>query len=178
MSMTEKEKKELQEVVQEMMTPIKVSFAVLNVEDPEMGECFLEMWMEELEKLSGKAKANAVAANGPKVKAMVSHPMGGKTDEEIVSTRDRAVKELEKLGYTVVNTLFTDEWVKNQNRSDDGVVSPLWFLAKSLEAMSSCHVVYFCKGWEQARGCLIEHEAAKAYGLKIIYEEDMTNDYQ
>lgn len=29
---------------------------------------------------------------------------------------------------------------------------------------------YFCKGWEKARGCRIEHEAAKAYGLEIIYE--------
>ena len=53
-----------------------------------------------------------------------------------------------------------------------GVVQiPLCFLAKSLENMSLCHAAYFCKGWEQARGCRIEHEAAKAYGLKIIYEE-------
>ena len=48
---------------------------------------------------------------------------------------------------------------------------PLCFLAKSLENMSLCHAAYFCKGWEETRGCRIEHEAAKAYGLKIIYEE-------
>ena len=52
-----------------------------------------------------------------------------------------------------------------------GVVQiPLCFLAKSLENMSLCHAAYFCKGWENARGCRIEHEAAKAYGLEIIYE--------
>ena len=30
---------------------------------------------------------------------------------------------------------------------------------------------FFCKGWESARGCKIEHEAAVAYGLDIIEEE-------
>ena len=52
---------------------------------------------------------------------------------------------------------------------------PLCFLAKSLECMSACHAVYFCRGWENARGCRIEHEAAKAYGLTIIYEEPKEN---
>ena len=37
--------------------------------------------------------------------------------------------------------------------------------------MSLCHAAYFCKGWEKARGCRIEHEAATAYGLTILYEE-------
>ena len=38
--------------------------------------------------------------------------------------------------------------------------------------MSKCHAAYFCKGWENARGCRIEHDAAIAYGLKIIYEDE------
>lgn len=105
-------------------------------------------------------------------KAMLSQPMGGKTDEEIVETRERAIKVLEAKGYEVVNTLFTDEWYNHENMEKRGVVQiPLCFLAKSLENMSLCHTVYFCKGWENARGCKIEHEAAVAYGLDIIYEE-------
>ena len=43
-------------------------------------------------------------------KAMLSQPMAGKTDEEIVATREKAIKVLEEKGYEVVNTLFTDEW--------------------------------------------------------------------
>lgn len=106
-------------------------------------------------------------------KAMLSQPMGGKTDEEIVETRERAIKVLEAKGYEVVNTLFKDEWYSHENMEKRGVVQiPLCFLAKSLENMSLCHTVYFCKGWENARGCKIEHEAAVAYGLDIIYEED------
>ena len=106
------------------------------------------------------------------MKAMLSQPMAGKTDEEIIATREKAVKELESRGYKIVNTLFTDDWYKSENMKKRGVVQiPLCFLAKSLENMSLCHAVYFCKGWEQARGCRIEHDAAVAYGLEIIYEE-------
>ncbi len=107
------------------------------------------------------------------MKAMLSQPMGGKTDEEIVETRERAIKVLEGMGFEIVNTLFTDEWYSDWKMEERGVVNrPLCFLAKSLENMSLCHVAYFCKGWEHARGCRIEHDAAVAYGMKIIYEED------
>ena len=42
-----------------------------------------------------------------------------------------------------------------------------------MENMSKCHCAYFCKGWDadHVRGCKIEHDAAKAYGLEIIYEK-------
>lgn len=107
-----------------------------------------------------------------KMKAMLSQPMAGKTNDEIVATREKAIAALEAQGYEIVNTLFTDEWYGKEAMEARGVVqSPLCFLAKSLENMSLCHAAYFCKGWENARGCRIEHEAAKAYGLKILYEE-------
>jgi hypothetical protein len=103
---------------------------------------------------------------------MLSQPMAGKTEQEIVSARESAVKALEGMGYEVVNTLFTDEWYGNDQMAARGVVQiPLCFLAKSLENMSKCHAAYFCKGWENARGCRIEHDAAAAYGLEVIYEQ-------
>lgn len=107
------------------------------------------------------------------MKAMLSQPMAGKSDAEIVATRKRAIAALENAGYEIVNTLFTDEWYSEASMQERGVVNrPLCFLAKSLENMSLCHAAYFCKGWENARGCRIEHEAARAYGLEIIYEEE------
>ena len=106
------------------------------------------------------------------MKAMLSQPMAGKTDEEIVATRERAIQVLKEKGYEIVNTLFTDEWYSDESMKARGVVNiPLCFLAKSLGNMSLCHAAYFCKGWEQTRGCRIEHDAAEAYGLDIIYEE-------
>lgn len=107
-----------------------------------------------------------------KPKAMLSQPMGGRTNEEIVAAREKAIAALEARGYQVVNTLFTDEWYSHKNMEARGVEQiPLCFLAKSLENMSLCHAAYFCKGWENARGCKIEHQAAVEYGLEIIYEE-------
>ena len=104
-------------------------------------------------------------------KAMISQPMAGRTDEEIVQTRERAIAFLKGMSYEVVNTLFTDEWYSKEAMEERGVVQvPLCFLAKSLENMSLCHAAFFCKGWENARGCRIEHETAVAYGLTIIYE--------
>ena len=103
-------------------------------------------------------------------KAMLSQPMSGKTNEEIIKTREKAVKYLEEHGYEVVNTLFTDEWYSKENMETRGVVQiPLCFLAKSIENMSLCHTAYFCPGWDNARGCKIEHDAAVAYGLEVIY---------
>ena len=105
------------------------------------------------------------------MKAMLSQPMAGKTEEEIKETRERAIQVLREKGYEIVNTLFTDEWYSKESMEERGVVQiPLCFLAKSLESMSLCHAVYFCKGWENTRGCRIEHDAAVAYGLDVIYE--------
>lgn len=107
------------------------------------------------------------------MKAMLSQPMAGKTDEEIKATREKAIAALKEKGYAIVNTLFTDEWYSNEKMEERGVVQiPLCFLAESLTNMSLCHAAYFCKGWENARGCRIEHDAAVAYGLTIFYEED------
>lgn len=106
------------------------------------------------------------------MKAMLSQPMAGKSEEEIKATREMAIATLKEKGYEIVNTLFTDEWYDGKAMEKRGIVQiPLCFLAKSLESMSTCHAVYFAKGWEKARGCRIEYAAAVAYGLNIIYEE-------
>ena len=105
-------------------------------------------------------------------KAMLSQPMARKADAQIIATREKAIKALKERGYEIVNTLFTDEWYSKEKMKERGVVQiPLCFLAKSLENMSLCHAAYFCKGWENARGYKLEHDAAVAYGLEIIYEE-------
>ena len=105
-------------------------------------------------------------------KAMISQPMAGETDEQIAATREKAIADLEAMGYEVVNALFTDEWYGDEAMRERGVVQvPLCYLAKSLENMSLCHAAYFVKGWEKARGCRIEHDAAVAYGLEVLYED-------
>lgn len=110
--------------------------------------------------------------NNPKERklAMISQPMNGLTDEEIEETHKKARGHLERLGYTVAETYTSNAEKEN----------PIYCLSLALETMAQCEVVYFCEGWEDYRGCRIEHEVAEAYDLGIIYatDEELLSDEQ
>lgn len=111
-----------------------------------------------------------MALNVMSPRFFVSQPMNGKTEQEIEETREKAILEMMPRGYILEDSYFKEEF------KDDGYHvenRPIWFLAKSLDKMSHCAAAYFCKGWENARGCRIEHEVAKEYGLTIFYEEEV-----
>lgn len=100
------------------------------------------------------------------MKAMIIQPMAGKTAPEIIYTRTKAIEQLAALGYELENTLFDNLEVRSTVKN-----IPLFYLANSILVMSRCDAVYLCDGWENARGCKIEHAAATAYGLTTIYEQ-------
>jgi hypothetical protein len=106
------------------------------------------------------------------LKAMISQPMNGYTDDQVTAIRAKAVDVMHAKGYGVVDTFFKDDWADSDKLAEKGIEQvPLLFMSKSLEKMAECHAVYFCKGWEEARGCRIEHQVAEAYGLTIFEEE-------
>lgn len=91
--------------------------------------------------------------------------MNGKTNDEILSVRKKAIKSAEReLGepVEVIDSFFKD--APHDAR-------PLWFLGKSLELLSTADVVYFAKGWKNARGCRIENQCAVDYGIDLIIED-------
>lgn len=95
-------------------------------------------------------------------KLFISQPMRGKTDEEILKERNEAIaiaKDVMEDDIEVIDSFF-------QNAPAEA--NPLWFLGKSIELLSSADVVYFCNGWSDARGCRIEYECAKEYGIDTI----------
>ena len=97
-------------------------------------------------------------------KVFISQPMNGKTDKEILEQREIAIAAAEYfLGEPVeeIKSFFEDYNPKN------GCI-PLKYLAKSIDLLADADVVYFAPGWEEARGCKIEHECAEAYGISII----------
>jgi hypothetical protein len=107
-------------------------------------------------------------------KIMISQPMNGFTDEQIIETRNRFLQFAKKENLEVVNTYFKDEWFAKIELNHVGVIQvPVYYLAKALEKMALCNAVIFAKGWENARGCQIEHEVALQYGLDILYEEQI-----
>lgn len=105
------------------------------------------------------------------MKVMISQPMGGITERDILETRDRVKKELEGSGYEVVDSYLDDSEHSDESLEKRGVMNkPLYYLGSSLKIMSECDIVYFCKGWQNARGCRLEHEAAKEYNMTIVEE--------
>lgn len=95
------------------------------------------------------------------MKVMISQPMQGKTDEQIKTEKQRIVDKLEKLHIEVVNSLFDEEALNDINAG-------LYYMAKSIEVMSNVDAVLFTKDWQTARGCRIERQIAKEYGVKIL----------
>ena len=95
-------------------------------------------------------------------KLFISQPMRGKSDEEIMKERENAIiKATEMIGeeVKVLETFFDDF---------DSDAKPLDYLARSIEFLGKADVAYFAHGWENARGCKIEHECAVEYGIDRI----------
>ena len=99
-------------------------------------------------------------------KLFISQPMRGKTDEEILKEREKAIEKAKSIladDAEIIDSFFTDDYV-SKNR-------PLYCLGKSLKLLAGADVAYFVKGWEYARGCKIEHTCAIEYGVECIEEE-------
>lgn len=97
-------------------------------------------------------------------KLFISQPMGGLTKEEIMEQRNIAIIEAKNVvgdDVEVMETYFEDY-------NPSGGCRPLKHLAKSLELLADADVVYFAKGWEERRGCVIEHECCVQYGHAMI----------
>ena len=95
-------------------------------------------------------------------KLFISQPMRDKTNEEIERERQSAIQSVkEKYGddVEVIDSFFKDA---------PHDAKPLWFLGKSLELLAGADVAYFCKGWENYRGCRIENQCAIEYGITVI----------
>jgi len=97
------------------------------------------------------------------IKVFISQPMGDRSDEVIIAERNAIAQELDAM-------ISTDdvEIVDSFFRQAPHVANPLWFLAKSLELLSTADAAYFADHWKEHRGCRIEHEACKYYKIKIL----------
>lgn len=88
------------------------------------------------------------------MKIMISQPMNGKTEKQIKDERKYLAQELEEQGHEVIDTIIKDF---------DDEVSPILYLAKSIDFLDKADAIIFMKGWESARGCIIEHLVAEKY---------------
>lgn len=95
------------------------------------------------------------------VRLFISQPMRGRSDEEIAAEREYAKLAAERIlkdDVEVIDSFF-----------QDGDKKPLEYLGESLKLLAVADWVWFCDGWEQARGCKIENLCAREYGIPIIH---------
>lgn len=103
-------------------------------------------------------------------KIFISQPMNGKTTEEIENERNYIIGRLstqfarENEYIEIIDSFFKDA---------PHDTKPLWYLGESIKLMSEADIVFFCNGWQTARGCQIEHDCALEYGIDTMYEEDL-----
>lgn len=95
----------------------------------------------------------------------VSMPMTGRTHEEIL-------KELLRV-YVLIWDKYGQEVDIANGWYGFKEVEPVFMLGHAIQVMSQADTVLFAKGWENSRGCCVEHEVAKRYDMNIIYEEDV-----
>lgn len=93
-------------------------------------------------------------------KLFISQPMRGKTNDKIILERQ---KILEKLNGVDASYYLIDSVINEPNSN------PITLLGRSIELMADADVILFMSGWENARGCVIEHQVAVSYNKEIIY---------
>lgn len=96
------------------------------------------------------------------MKIFISQPMRDKTDEQIKQERNDAIEHVKKV---------MDEDVEVIDSFFEGAphdAKPLWFLGKSFELLSTADLAVFIGDWYKYRGCKMEYEACKEYGIETI----------
>lgn len=96
------------------------------------------------------------------MKVMISLPMSGKTDEYIENEIKKVTDKLAELHIDVVASNFQQDPPENCQHP------ALYFMAKSINMIANVDAVFFHKDWRSARGCRIEREICRVYGVKIL----------
>lgn len=97
------------------------------------------------------------------MKVMISQPMNGVPDFEVRGTQNYLKEEFSKYNIEVVDSFLTevpDSEIKNPR---------LFYLGRTIQNfLSDVDAVYFCTGWERAKGCRIERDICEEYNIPIL----------
>ena len=104
--------------------------------------------------------------------------MTGKSEEEILATRQKAIDEIHQLAkkdgveINIIASYIDDATRKHLRKyTSDDINWDIFWLSQSLERLSLADTIWLCGGWEYSKGCNIELECAIQYGLCIVYPE-------
>ena len=106
----------------------------------------------------------------------ISQPMKNLSDEEITSVRKQLQKDFSNQ-FTTEPIVYIDSFFPLSKQEDikDKSNIALYMFSKSISKMSECDTIVFADGWQYNRGCRLEFDIAKQYGLNI-YTKTIKND--
>lgn len=98
-------------------------------------------------------------------KVFISIPLADKSVQAVREAWDSAIEQVKKYldePFEVIQSLSVDN-------PPTGIKSAsLWYLGFSLQKLAEADIAYFSRGWQTARGCKIEYEAAWEYDLDVL----------
>lgn len=101
-------------------------------------------------------------------KVYISLPISGRPIEEAKADAERVKKDLEWLGYEAVSPFdVVPEIPKDMTASQ----AYAYCMGRDIEALLQCDGIYLCAGHQWSKGCQLEMEAARLYGIEIAYRE-------
>ena len=108
----------------------------------------------------------------------ISQPMTGKSEEEILATRQKEIDKIHQLfdadgvEINIIASYIDDATRKHfKEYVSDDINWDIFWLSQSLERLAMADMIWLCDGWEYSNGCNIELECATRYGVGIMYPE-------
>lgn len=101
------------------------------------------------------------------MKVFLSHQMTGLSEAKVMEIRNAALENLR-------NRFGAVELIDNyrhENVPDNA--GRIWHLGTSIRMMEQADLIYFCAGWKEAKGCLIERQICDIYGLNYEIEKEI-----
>lgn len=103
------------------------------------------------------------------MKVFISLPMKGRTKEQIETALEK-IKEKVLSTFNGENIEFVNTIVEEKPPYESGEHTPVWYLGKALEILSTCDLVVVCGDidYNQYNGCFIEKETARRYNIPVL----------
>lgn len=120
------------------------------------------------------------------MKVFISQPIRGKTEEEILKTREEIIEYAKgKYGSNVeiIDSFFSEVTKPDFCSKYEELPHPLVLLGESIKLLTDADVVIFAQGWGNARGCCVEHFCCYQYGITLDFyvpkdpEPSFVSDY-
>jgi len=138
---------------------MKISNVIGTVVGVGIGIAVIKEVINEIEKERNKT-----------LKVFISTPMTGLTNSTILEEIEKCKKDIKKLlkDKTYGKEIeFVSNYDPNATES-----SALECLGSAISKIGKCQYIYFNTGWEDSKGCFIEHEVAKKYNIKKLYNNN------